>query len=352
MGLRHRSATLDSVVGGKIQEQLSDALFERGHDFALLLGPEGHVIEASESALEIAGQQRSEVVTKRLWKTPWFRPANPESHQLKEDLQRVVGGETLRREFTIRGDGDRRVVDAVIEPITGRREVVEVVLLTGHDITDLRRRETALEAENECLEEFLRAVSHDVRNLLNVASGNLELATGEEQSSQLRTAMRSLEQAGNLIDDLSELVSEGRLVGERAEVRLAIIAKESWHHVETEEASLSIESSMELEADKTRLMELFENLYRNAVEHGGPAVSVRVGTFADGFYVADDGSGIPDLAGEDPFEVGVTTDENGTGLGLSIGRKIVSAHGWEIDVTESADGGARFEIRTDPPLGR
>jgi len=38
------------------------------------------------------------------------------------------------------------------------------------------------------------------------------------------------------------------------------------------------------------------------------------------------------------------TAEGGTGFGLAIVREIVDAHGWEIAVTETADGGARFEI--------
>lgn len=352
MGLRHRSVTLGSVVEGKIQEQLSDALFERGHDFALLLEPEGFVIEANERALEMAGVQRSAVVRKRLWNTPWFTHAGAESHQLKEDLQRVVGGEQIRRQFEIWGDEERKIVDAVIQPITDRGGVVEVLLVTGNEVTDRQRRLTALEAENECLEAFVRAVSHDVRNLLSVATGNLELAADEHPSSELQAAMDSLERAGNLIDELSDLVFEGNLIGERAELRLAILAKEAWNHVETADASLSIESSMQVEGDETRLMELFENLYRNAVEHAGPDVDVRVGSTPGGFYVADDGPGLPDLNGADPFEVGVTTDDDGTGLGLSIVRKIARAHGWEIDVTEATGGGARFEIRTDQSAER
>jgi signal transduction histidine kinase len=44
------------------------------------------------------------------------------------------------------------------------------------------------------------------------------------------------------------------------------------------------------------------------------------------------------------FEQGYSTADDGTGFGLSIVREIVEAHGWEITVTEGANGGARFEI--------
>ena len=73
-------------------------------------------------------------------------------------------------------------------------------------------------------------------------------------------------------------------------------------------------------------------------------VTVTVGTLADGFYVEDDGPGIPPDRHNRVFDSGYTSAEDGTGLGLNIVKRIVDAHGWEIAVTEGCDGGARFEI--------
>jgi signal transduction histidine kinase len=87
-----------------------------------------------------------------------------------------------------------------------------------------------------------------------------------------------------------------------------------------------------------------ENLFRNAIEHGGEDVTIRVGGLSDGFYVEDDGPGIPEDARDEVFEVGYSTSPNGTGFGLNIVKEIVEAHGWEIGVTAGMDGGARFEI--------
>jgi signal transduction histidine kinase len=90
----------------------------------------------------------------------------------------------------------------------------------------------------------------------------------------------------------------------------------------------------------------------DSVEHGGDSanghtsagVNVTVGALDDGFYVADDGPGIPESERDDVFEAGYSTNEDGTGFGLDIVREIVEAHGWTIAVTESESGGARFEI--------
>ena len=97
-------------------------------------------------------------------------------------------------------------------------------------------------------------------------------------------------------------------------------------------------------ADESRLQQLFENLFRNAVEHAGPDVRVTVGATTDGLYVADTGPGIPPSKRERVFETGYTTEGKGTGFGLSIVQQIAAGHGWEIQVTEADGGGARFDI--------
>ena len=86
---------------------------------------------------------------------------------------------------------------------------------------------------------------------------------------------------------------------------------------------------------------------QDAVEHGATdsRVTVTVGTVADGIYVADDGSGIPEPERGRVFDGGHTTAEDGTGFGLAIVERIASAHGWTVSVGESESGGARFEIR-------
>jgi signal transduction histidine kinase len=73
-------------------------------------------------------------------------------------------------------------------------------------------------------------------------------------------------------------------------------------------------------------------------------VTVRVGDLGDGFYVADDGPGIPADRREDVFEPGYSTARDGTGFGLSIVRELADLHGWTVRATESESGGVRFEI--------
>ncbi|WP_280537222.1 ATP-binding protein [Halopenitus sp. POP-27] len=265
---------------------------------------------------------------------------------------------------------------------------------------ELRARERELAEQNARLEEFTSIVSHDLRNPLNVATGYLELAEAgdAEALEHVETALGRMEQ---LIDDLLTLARQGESIGETEPVDLNAVAREAWAAIDGGDARLSIETDTTVQADRDRLLQLLENLLGNAVEHsststhsqargdavehsstsppsnaredavehnstsphsqargdaveqGGDAVAITIGDLPDGtgFYVADDGPGIPEDERETVFESGYTTAEGGTGFGLAIVAEIVDAHGWEIEVTDAEKGGARFEITGIVPAG-
>ncbi len=248
---------------------------------------------------------------------------------------------------------------------------------------EVRQQKRELERKSERLEEFASILSHDLRSPLSVASGWLDLLEADatnEGATAIENVETALERMETLIDDLLVVSREGWTVENRRTVEADRLVGEAWAAVATEEATLECEWSGTVEADPDRLAQAFENLFRNAVEHGstspqsqapedavehgstnpdsqtrqdavehaGPSVTVRVGPLEDGegFYVADDGPGIPPEERDSVFEMGVSGD-GGTGLGLAIVERIVTAHGWSISAGESASGGARFDIRFD-----
>jgi signal transduction histidine kinase len=211
-------------------------------------------------------------------------------------------------------------------------------------VTDQVERERETQRQNERLKEFASIVSHDLRNPLCVADARLELIRDECESDHIDDVARALDRMDALIEDLLTLAREGNQVDEIESIRLANVAKNSWQTVKTRQATLDADASQVIEADRSRIQQLFENLYRNAIDHGGDDVTVSVGVIDDGFYVADTGPGIPESDREEVFEAGYSTNEDGTGFGLRIVEQSANAHGWEITVTESKGGGARFEI--------
>jgi len=242
--------------------------------------------------------------------------------------------------------------------------------------------ERAIQRRNERLERFANIVAHDLRNPLGIARGRLELARKSRDSDDLAAVDRAHDRMSRLIDDLLTLAREGGPVtdADADSFELERIVRECWRHVETPNAELRIADSRPVRADEGRLRRLIENLIRNAVEHGstsgrpaadddpdpddGDTLTVTVGALEDfvrgasadtptateaglqrGFYVEDDGIGVPESRRERIFDDGYSTDPSGTGFGLSIVRDIADAHDWTVRVTESEPGGARFEFR-------
>lgn len=210
----------------------------------------------------------------------------------------------------------------------------------------LHEQRRKLTRERDRLADFASLVSHDLRNPLNVAMGGVDLVQDEYASEYLDAVADALDRIDQLIDDLLTLARQGEAVGSRDAVQLSSLVETCWATVETAGSELVITTELTVLADEGRLQQVFENLFRNAIEHGGEDVTITVGDLSNerGFFVEDDGAGIPDAARENVFATGYSTATEGTGFGLSIVRDIVEAHGWEIRAADGREGGARFEI--------
>jgi signal transduction histidine kinase len=216
---------------------------------------------------------------------------------------------------------------------------------------EAERSSRELERQNERLDEFASTLSHDLRNPLTVARGHVELlgtrlSDPEANPDDFQTHIEKLEDAHDriesIIDDVLTLTRKGASVEETAPVPLEGAVTEAWDNIDNKNASIELTGSRTIAADRTRLLRAFENLFRNALDHVGPDVTVTVGLTDHGFYVADDGPGIPTEEVDDIFEYGHTTSEDGTGLGLSIVKTIAEAHGWRLYVDTTYPDGAMF----------
>jgi len=282
------------------------------------------------------------------------------------ELVRTMLSDPARRNVTFETDivdqtGDHTPIEIHIALLPADEGQFNGTAGVIRDISERKSRERQLA-------EFASVVSHDLRNPLNVVKGRISVARESGDLSHLDAAESAADRMDELINDLLTLARQGETVGETAAVDIAAVASQAWTDVETGEATLEQCGTTTVDADAARLREVFENLFRNSVEHGSTGsrsgagdtvehesreddmapLTVSIGTTTNGFYVADDGIGIPPGEREEVFERGYTTSENGTGFGLAIVAEVAQAHGWSVSVLESDDGGTRFEFTTTP----
>lgn len=226
----------------------------------------------------------------------------------------------------------------------------------ARDITERKEYERQLEQHVDRLNEFASVLTHDLRNPLTVAKGHLPIvadALDETEHEHIEAIDQSLNRIDEIIEDVLEITRTGLPVTEPEVTDVSALARRMWAGMEkgAVHPDLTLEEIPDVLVDPSLLERLLMNLFRNAVEHGGKEVVVRVGALDDGFYIEDDGPGIPPEERERIFDWKHTTKADGSGIGLKSVEQIVHAHDWAIDVTESDEGGARFEI-TGVDFGR
>jgi len=316
-------------------------------------------------------------------------PAGEASRAFEDDLTVLETGEPIVDREEYYPSNDEWYLTSKVPRYDDDGNIVGLIGVS-REITERRKAQERLETVNERLEQFVSVVSHDLRNPLTVARGRVEHERARRDSDHLAATERALARMESLIDDLLTLARVGDDIQRTDHLRLSSVARSCWDDVPTDGATLTVEDDLRFEGADGRVRQLFENLFRNAVEHGSTSarsqaredavehgstsnrtqsddavehgstdettaddtdsdaspVRVRVGTLPsdDGFFVADDGPGIPEDEQDTVFESGYTTRASGTGFGLTIVEDVAQAHGWTVDVCTAGSGGARFEV--------
>ncbi|WP_233255108.1 sensor histidine kinase [Halopenitus persicus] len=212
-----------------------------------------------------------------------------------------------------------------------------------YDITERKLAELAATSGEHQLKTILAVLTHDIRNPLTVIDGYAELL-GEELDETEKTEIirRAAKRIAEIAEATVEFTRSSTLTAVEP-VRVSELAEAAWTGVATADATLAVHRTPTIHGDRRLLLQLLENLFRNAVAYAGPDCTVTVGPLEDGFYVEDDGPGIPEPIRERALEADFSTGGTG-GLGLPIVASIARAHGGKLRITDGRNGGARFEI--------
>ncbi|MFB6139455.1 MAG: ATP-binding protein [Halosimplex sp.] len=231
----------------------------------------------------------------------------------------------------------------------------EVIGLAGYalDVSDRERYQRHLAEQADRIDQFIDYVAHDLRTPLQIVYGEIDRAR----------AVDGIERIESIVEDLSALtkrgessgLSSGALRSFRADsfaTDFPNLVETAWSFIGPDTATLVVDLPPEttVAADAETLRPVVENLLKNAVDHAGPNVTVRVGALERGFYVEDDGPGIPVEERSEVTNRGYTTAEAGTGTGLDIVAETVDQQGWELRVTDAV-GAATRSSAADPSDG-
>ncbi|OLZ41078.1 two-component sensor histidine kinase [Natrinema saccharevitans] len=342
---------------------------------------------------------------------------DPDATETARGIREIAAGdsESFHLEYPCHTPGEDGwyLLDARSYDYAGER----YVLVMHVDITERKLLERRTQEQADRMESFAKLLSHDLRNPLSVALAHtemLELDDGVDlgDDGDENPLRASLERMEEIIDE-ALLLTTIDAVEETELLALSRAVETAWTTVRTDGASVAVVDDVAIRADSSLLTHLFENLFRNAVEHGSTSLASRaqqdavepcstnpdsqtrqaavehggdgprieIGTLEsassgestgpaesiegeleaadwsveaadyDGFYVEDDGPGIPPDERERVFESGYSS-AGGSGFGLAIVSDVVDAHGWSISVASGRNGGARFEVRGVTVLDR
>ena len=327
-----------------------DAVVEQVGSGVLVLDQRDRIVDANPEALAIVDESADAVIGASV------ADVFGDVDAVRETLASVTDEPTT---VAVDVAGETRHYQADVSEVrdAGGVRLGRVVIFS--DVTGAVRRQeqleaktAALERKNQQLDEFASVLSHDLRNPLSIASLRLEQVETDDEAA-IESARDALDRIDRMSEQLLTLARAGSEVETTASVDLAEVATRAWQAVQGEhdgECDLHVAEPGTVEGAPQLVVELFENCFRNALEHNDGDVTVTVAALpaaeGPGFVVADDGAGFDGVDRERLFEHGYTTDAGGTGYGLAIVEDIVEAHDWAITASESDDGGARFAIRT------
>ncbi len=386
-----RNAAGEVVGASKIARDISDriqaevelhkseeryrALVEASATVVWRTDPKGEVVFASDAWNKITGQTDEE---KTGW--GWLRSIHPDDHErtvelwdeslknktLHENQFRVRTREGAYRWFSVRGvpifnaDGSVREWVGANTDFHDRKTAEDALRSLAADLSEMGRRK----------EEFLATLAHELRNPLAPIRSGLQLLQltdlSKDEAEQTRTMMeRQLGQLVRLVDDLMDVsrIVTGKIELQKKSVLLSDVLNsaietsrvliDQMHH----QLSVSLPSApVRLDADFTRLAQVFLNLLNNAAKYTEPNGSICVSAHLDGkdvlVSVRDSGIGISSEQLPSIFDMFTQADQSleksrgGLGIGLSLVRRLVEMHGGTVNANSSGVGcGAEFVVR-------
>lgn len=354
-------------------EQRFHAVFDSAFEFMVLLKPDGTLVDVNQSARTLTNIPANALIGAPLWKTAWSHLPSEQQTEIKNVFRRAANGETVRSEFSLEAAGQPGIVlDFSIKPLRDTDGHIALLIAEARDISarkELEQHKVNLVLERErsrLLKKFISDVSHDLRTPLAVIRLNLELLRRTLDSPQHQQRVEILaSQEQHLTRLLSDMMTMLTLDEQSNfqfkpldlnEVTQLVI--DSQHGaVQHKQQTLTFthpDDSLLVQGDEVELERALGKLLINAITYTPKGGDISLS------LIQHDGSAVIELRdtgiGISPDDLpnifqrffradrARSLDTGGTGLGLPIAKRIVEAHGGEIEVESALDAGSCFRV--------
>jgi len=374
---RDESERLQAARELEESERRFRAIFNSTYQFIGLLGPDGTLLEANQTALDFIGLSNADVIGKPFWEVPWWTHSPHLQQRVRDGIMSAAHGKLIRFEAEHIGkDGERIDIDFSMKPVLNEQGEVMLIIPEGRDITERKKaEENARRMQQESahmmrvniMGEMASGMAHEVNQplaaLVSYCGTALKMARDSPALPEglvdiLERASAQAHRAGDVIRHLREFASKGS--NSRSRVVLdsliqGVIEFISWElrNTDIQVAFQPASLAREVSVDRLQIEQVLINLIRNSIEAinqagiSGGRVDIATRLTADGSIevsVVDNGPGIDPAVAEVLFEPYQTSKESGMGMGLSISRTIIEAHDGKLWL-EQPQQGAKFCMR-------
>jgi PAS domain S-box-containing protein len=365
---RYRQAAVAAAQAAESNAKFR-TFFEQGTNFAGVLSLDGVVIESNRLSLDACGFTREDVIGKPFWECGWWNRSPALMEMIRNAALRAAAGQVSRMESNyFVASGDKRVVDLILAPVTDDAGRILFVAATGTDITERKQIEDAIRQADRKKDDFIALLAHELRNpLAPIRNGLQVIRLSSDRAARERSQDmmdRQLSHMVRLVDDLLDVsrINRNKMELRRTRVALADVLSSAVETagplMQASEHELTITlpgTAIYLDADLTRLGQVFSNLLTNAAKYTGHGGKIWLTAERRGAAVAvtvrDTGIGIPAGSLGTIFDMFSQVDRSierstgGLGIGLALVKGLVEMHGGTVSAASAGEGhGSTFTV--------
>ncbi len=341
------------------QRRMYETVLSNTADFNYVFDLEGRFIFTNKALLDLLQKSLSETIGKNFFDLGYPREL---AEKLQNQIQHVINTkETVKDETPYTSTFGDHSYEYIFRPVIGKDGTVEAVAGSTRDITDLK------EADKR-KDEFLAILAHELRNPLAPIRNSIEvmkLSSDAAVWEKARATIESqLEHMIHLVDDLMDIarITKGKIDLHKDNITLqsainhAIEAAEPLITQYKHKFDINIpEEEIWLDADFSRISQIFSNLLTNAAKYTNPHGHIQVSIHTDKNIVTviikDNGIGISAQMLTKIFNIfsqadsSIERSQGGLGIGLSLVKNLVELHNGTIEVDSEIGKGSQFTVR-------